>query len=101
MRRLLVAGLLGVLAACASAGTNYDPAKADQLVPGESTRAEAVKLLGKPNSETFRADSSVILLWMHSRGTAWGTGKSRSLAILFDKDGRMLRLLQRTETKVH
>ena len=47
------------------------------------------------------ADSSVVLVWMHSTGTAWGTGKGRSLSILFDKDGKMVRLLQRTETSVH
>jgi hypothetical protein len=92
--------MLIVLAGCASAGTNFDQSKADQLQPGVSTRADAERSLGKPNNETFNTDSTVILTWMHSTGTAWGTGKSRYVSILFRKDGTMLRMLQRGRTNV-
>ena len=59
-----------------------------------------MKALGKPDAETFNTDSTVILTWMHSKGTAWGTGKSRYVSILFHKDGTMLRMLQRGTTDV-
>jgi hypothetical protein len=96
--RLLRGTVLVLLSGCASSGTNYDPAKADALTPGVSTQAEATKALGKPNNETFLADSTTMLTWLHSTGTAWGTGKSRYLSILFDREGRMVRIVQRGQT---
>lgn len=98
MRRLWPA--VFALVACATTGTKFDPAKADQLRPQVSTRADAIELLGKPANETFLADSTTILLWMHSTGTAWGSGKSGYLSALFDKHGKLVRVLQRGGTNL-
>lgn len=95
-----MATLVFALTACASSGTNYDPAKAEALTPGVSTLADAKKALGKPNNETFLADSTTMLTWLHSSGTAWGSGKSRYLSILFDRQGRMVRIVQKGQTTV-
>jgi hypothetical protein len=47
------------------------------------------------------AGSSVILVWMYSSGTGRGTGKARSLAILLDKNGRMVKVLEKNQPEVH
>lgn len=99
-RSLLEASCALALVSCASSGTNFSQRKAVKPQPGVSTKADAVHALGNPNNETFRADSTVILTWMHSSGTAWGSGKSRYVSILFAKDGTMIRMLQRGSTDV-
>lgn len=86
--------------ACASFGTGFDWGQVDQLRQG-MTIEEVHKIMGKPNSVTFAADSSTLELWMYSHATALGTGGSRSVSVKFDRLGRMVRILNRTDTEVH
>lgn len=94
----LVAAL--TLSGCASIGTNYDPATLAQLTPG-MTEAEVVSRMGAPNSRTIMQDGSTSLMWLHSSANAFGSGSGKSAVILIDKDGRFVRVLTTTETKLN
>ncbi|GLC25047.1 hypothetical protein [Roseisolibacter agri] len=101
MRRFAIAGALALLCACVTVGNKFDPAKADQLTPGTSTIADATRLLGPISAETNMPDGTKLLQWQYSRGTAVGTGSGAHMAILFDTQGRMVRIAHRSTTKVH
>jgi hypothetical protein len=86
------------LTACAQIGHPFDIAKADQLTPGISTEDDAKKLLGEPISVTTSPDNGhQLLIWQYSYGTALATGGAERLVILFDADGKMLRIVQRAK----
>jgi hypothetical protein len=82
--------LLFSVSGCVSVGTNYSEAAATQLQPG-MTRAEVVRLLGKPNSIVTLSDGREQLGWVHSTGSMFGA-KARSLTLPFDQDGRLLQV---------
>lgn len=89
-----------VLSGCASIGTNYNPAVLAQLTPG-MTEAEVIARMGTPNSRTVLYDGTTSLMWLHSSATAFGTGGAKSAAILLDRDGRFVRVITTTETKLN
>lgn len=101
MRRLPSLALLLLVTACATVGHKFDPAKADQLTPGVSTLRDASQALGKPTAETNNADGTTLVLWQYSHGNALGSASAQRLAILFDRDGKMVRIAHRAETQVH
>jgi hypothetical protein len=53
-------------------GQKIDPIKADQIVAGKTTEAEAVALLGAPQMVQERPDGSKILVYMHSQTELYG-----------------------------
>jgi SmpA / OmlA family len=79
-----------LLASCVSVGTNYSEAAAGQLRPG-MTKAEVVRILGKPNSVVTLGDGRVQLGWVHSQGSMFGA-KARSLTLPFSPDGHLLQV---------
>lgn len=101
MSRLLMtlAAALFCTTACVSMGTNFDPAAVAQLQPGMS-KAEVIARLGEPNSRSVAANGEEVLLWLHSRGTALGTARARSATLLFDANGRYVRMINVTETQM-
>lgn len=100
MRRIWVIAAVLVLAACVTVGQRFDLGRADELVVGESTEEDAKRLLGAPTAVTTLADSTYLLQWQYSRGTALGTGSGAHLVILFGPDGRMVRVVHQSTTKV-
>jgi hypothetical protein len=90
-----------LLCACVTMGARFDPKDIDRLCVGQTTVADAVKLLGKPAHITYAEDGTRLLLWMFSTGTAWGTGKSESVTVLFSQTGRMVRLVNSGSSSVH
>lgn len=104
MRRFVIATTVlalgcGSLAACVSMGTNYDAAALDQIAPG-TPMAEVIARLGQPNNRTTLADGQTQLLWLHSKGTAWGSADARSAALLFDAQGRFVRVITTSQTSM-
>ncbi|MBL0947597.1 hypothetical protein [Brevundimonas sp.] len=85
------------LGGCVSMGTDYDPTAVDQIVPG-TPMAEVIARLGQPNNRMTLANGQTQLLWMHSTGTAWGTGEARSVALLFDAQGKFVRVVMTNQT---
>lgn len=92
MRRkflFLVAGI--ALSGCVSVGHKLDMSKTDQLKPGVSSSADAIALFGAPTSEGTNADGSKLLIWKWVHGSAFGA-QAQNLQIVFDEDGKMLRV---------
>ena len=104
MRRLAVATIVlmlgcGSQGACVSMGTNYDAAALDQITPG-TPMAEVIARLGQPNNRTTLPDGQTQLLWLHSTGTAWGSADARSAALLFDSQGKFVRIITTSQTSM-
>lgn len=98
MRKKIVAVLIAA-AACASSGTRFEWAQVDALRPGMTT-AQVRRQVGTPNSVTTTATGDSIFVWLYSTGSAFGGGKARSFGVLFDHDGKLVRVLNRTQTEV-
>jgi hypothetical protein len=92
VKRFIIVGATLALGACASqVGRQFDPALAGRLQPGVSTEADAMALLGAPEAVTTAADGRQMLQWLYVRGAVAG-GSSAHLAIIFDGEGRMVRV---------
>lgn len=83
--------LVVALSACTTIGKKFDIAKVDQLEPGVSTIADAVKLLGPSTAESSLANNSKLLQWQYSQGSIVASSGAH-VAILFDQAGRMVRI---------
>lgn len=101
MNRIAIAlGALAItLGGCISMGTNYDAAAVDQITPG-TPMSEVIARLGQPNSRTTLPNGQTQLMWLHSTGTAWGTADARSAALLFDAEGRFIRVITTNQTSI-
>jgi len=80
-----------------TSGNVFDINKVDQLTPKVSTEADAKRLLGAPTSVTSMAHGAQLLQWLYSQGTATG-GSGAHVAILFDQEGKMIRVQHRLQT---
>jgi hypothetical protein len=97
MRYATVMATVLIVGGCVSAGTNFDPAQVSLLRPG-MTETAVFSRLGPPNSHSSMANGEEVLVWLHSRGTAWGAGDARSVSLLFDEQKKLVRVLNQTET---
>ena len=95
-RRILIASLITMTAGCTTVGRKFDPQRISELVPGVSTMSDSTELFGPPTSESTYADGSRLLQWSYVQGTVFG-GSGAHVAVLFDKDGRMVRVTHRHE----
>lgn len=97
MKKIALAVFVAVtLAACASQGTKFNMADVDQFEPGVTTYDDAVAKLGKPRGINLAADGSKSVLWIYA-AAALGHTESRGTRILFDKDGKMVRVASKVE----
>jgi hypothetical protein len=59
---------------------------------------EAKSLFGKPVSViTDPRTNHELLVWRYAFGTGLATGRAQELAVSFDQDGRMLKIIQRSQ----
>jgi hypothetical protein len=86
-------------ASCVTSGHKFDWKQVDALQPG-MTIADVEKRLGKPAGINYMADGSTARTWMWARGTPIGTGDGRSVGILFDSEGRLVRIVNRGESTI-
>ena len=77
------------VAASPAAGT-FDPSLADQLVPGQTTLAEATQLLGAPSRVRGFGGGQTLARWSYTRFK-----ESAALDVMFAKDGKMLSIVRR------
>jgi hypothetical protein len=96
-RRTILISTLALLAACASHGNKFDPAKVDLLTPGQSNIGDATALLGKPTSVSTAANGSKLLQWQYVQAVLIA-GKGAHVAILFDQTEKMVRVTHRYES---
>ena len=61
---------------------------------------DVIARLGQPNSRTTLPNGQTQLMWLHSTGTAWGTADARSAALLFDADGKFIRVITTNQTSM-
>lgn len=94
---ILALGAACTLGGCTSVGTNFSQASVDALQPGISTRADAERALGRPNSVTNLPDGTVLLQWVHAQ-TVLISSQSKHVALIFDADGKFVEIFSQTQT---
>ena len=57
--------------------------------------------LVKPNAVSHLADGRTIEVWSHVKANAFGASQARTASILFDRDGRMVRLTGESDVTGH
>lgn len=95
----IVFGAALACSACVSMGPNYDPAIISSIQPGTS-ESEVIAKLGRPTSTTTLGDGTRQLMWVHSTGTALGTGSARSAMLLFDQSGKFVKVMSTNQTNI-
>lgn len=75
-------------------GNKFDIRDADQFVPGVTTMQQAQQKLGTPTATNAMPNGGTLQQWMYSQASMFG-GTSSNIAILFDKDGKMIRIQNR------
>ena len=95
MRKTFAACTLALsLTACMTMGNKFDIHDAEQFVPGVRTMQQAQEKLGTPTATNAMPNGGTLQQWMYSQASVIG-GTSSSVAILFDKDGKMIRIQSR------
>lgn len=95
MKYILGLFLLYFVSNCTTIGHSFDLNKVKELRPGISTTQDAKILLGKPTS-TSVINNDTLLQWQYIHGTPT-RGRGKHVAILFDKNGKMIRVTHQTE----
>jgi len=94
LRLLITLVALIALAACTSVGTKFDASVLQTFKPGVTTIADAKEKLGTPANTENDANGSKRLFWLFMETKVFQAGKSGQVEILFDKQGKMVRILQ-------
>ncbi len=84
---------------CAQVGNDFPIERADEIKQGVTTKEVVRQIFGEPVSISRREDGSETWVYMHSVGTAFGTGKAKTLGIAFRPDG-VVRHIQETNTRL-
>ena len=92
MRNAIVLFAAFWLAACATSGTKFEMSAVNAMQPGVTTYEEAVAKLGKPHGVTIAADGAKNVVWSWAQAGGFTGIQSRAVRILFDKDGKMIRV---------
>lgn len=101
LRYATTIAMCAAIAACATSGTDFNEGAIAQLVPGKTTEGEAVEVLGgKPNHRTISANGNYLLVWVFAQARP-GKVQSRSLGIVFDKGGKMIRVSSQSNTETN
>lgn len=96
--RIAILACVLVLAACGrTIGQPFDVAAADALTPGESTYEDAVVQFGKA-SHFEGYGHSVIAHWHYLKDQPGATDYA-SVTIMFGRDGRMVRIVERLDSQ--
>jgi len=86
--KLITAALIVLLSACSTYGTPITQDKLAGIKQGETTRSEAVAILGQPLATTSNSDGTQVLSWGYSRvGFAGSSVKSQGLSVILDARG--------------
>jgi hypothetical protein len=95
-KNAIVIAASALVIGCASVGSDFSMKDVDAFKPGITTLQEAETKLGKPMSTGYGPDGKISAMWTRSTGSVFGSS-ARSVLILFDKDGKMIRVVSRSE----
>jgi len=91
--------LLLIVGGCSrEIGTKYEPSLADRLVPGSSTLADAVRLLGKPFKTRGTLRGITWAEWWYLKDHPHRT-ESQNLVALFAANGTLLSIVRRHDNQ--
>lgn len=98
MKRIIgLAVFLLFLAACGSQyGSGYHPSELSDLERGKSTVADAEYLFGKPTSTMDVPGKGTLYQWQFRKEKGAPGAPDSHVAILFDDDGRMVKIVRAT-----
>lgn len=91
---------VALIAGCASVGQDFDMAEVDGLQPSVSTFEQVKRKFGTPQSITNTYDGGFAAGWIRSQASPLGAS-TKSVMIIFDKDGRLIRVANRFENKTN
>lgn len=97
MKKYLCAAIvIAALAGCATKGTKFDMAQVDAFQPGVTTIEDAKAALGKPFRilEDESGNRTISWVWVQS---TMGNLSGKGARIVFDKNGKMVRVEKRQE----
>ncbi len=99
MRSLIIMGLVWVLAACSnSVGHNFDTATIQKIKPGQTTRAELIRMFGPPDTESPYPNGQQVMMWKYSQARAtWIHRRERRLLCKLKTDEFLTIRLARAE----
>lgn len=91
MRRLFILlTTVCLLTACAFTGRPLDAAVVNNIVPGQTSKAELIERFGLPFNQTFNENGLLQMMWMHMTVGPFGLGtKVQNLIVLFNGDDRV------------
>lgn len=97
LKVLVVAGLASLLAACTSTGNSFNTTASSQLVVGETTMADAVRILGAEPVNTYRQlDGSATSIWSQKKSVLTDAiYLNQELWLAFGTDGRFQRIVKK------
>ena len=87
IKRAMIAGIILLLSGCAPPSTPPRLSAVRDLVPAQSTIADARAKLGEPSSATD-IGTATVASWHE-----WHRGKLLMVTVLFDPAGRMVRIV--------
>ncbi|KVE59265.1 hypothetical protein WI94_04180 [Burkholderia vietnamiensis] len=77
-------------------GNKFDIHDADQFIPGVTTMQQAQEKLGAPTATNAMPNGGTLQQWVYSQASMVG-GTSSNIAILFDRDGKMIRIASKSQ----
>jgi len=99
IKRILICGAVLIsLAACTSTGQRFNSSGLSSLIPGQTTRDEAARILQGPPANVFaQSDGSKLVLWSFSTTLVTdGLYVRREALLQFGPDDRLMRLVDST-----
>ena len=100
---LLLLASVALVCSCASVGKNFDSTKVSQIIKGQTTEAELVKMFGPPSQRAINSESGTALTWLYSEARVKGesfipiagafvggaTSRTKTLIVSLDRAGKV------------
>lgn len=94
--KAFAAATVVMVAGCASVGQDFSMADVDAMQPGVTTLDQAKAKLGKPARVLALTGDRTGVVWTRSQATI-GSASSKSVGLIFDKSGVLLKVASRSE----
>lgn len=89
-----------LISGCVSVGQDFEMADVDRMQPMVTTFEQVKEILGKPQSISSTPDGGSVAGWVRSKASPVGAS-SKSVMIMFDKNAKFIRVVNRHEAKTN